>query len=256
LVLSLTGYIEFGTASTLIGQSQRADIVELWPELEVRSSDGVWQPVDVFVGLPGGKARDLVMELDGKLPEGADRLRLTTTFQLYWDRAALFEHVPLPDDARLEIRPASADLHWRGFSDLAFRAPGQPRRPDYDVVTQTPPWRVNLTGWCTRYGDVLPLLLEEDGKIIVLASGDEMLLRLPATDLPPVPEGSQRTLMWRSVGYNKEADPNNAGAGHVWPLGPDTTSGRTDAEEDAWRLEWNTRWLPPDVFAPEHGGTR
>ena len=83
-----------------------------------------------------------------------------------------------------------------------------------------------------------------------------MLLKLPGAGLPPIPEGCERTLMWRSVGYNKEADPNNAGAGNVWPLGPDTTYGRSTEEEDAWRLKWNTRWLPPDVFRPTYGGTR
>jgi len=256
LVLSLSGYIEFGTASTLIAQSQRSDVDVIWPTLEVRDSEKIWHPVDIVVGLPGGKARDLTMELDGLLPEGADRLRLTTTFELHWDRAALFENVPLPANASNEILPTEAQLRWRGFSDLAVRAPGQPRHPAYDLVTQTPPWRVNLTGWCTRYGDVLPLLREEDGKIIVLASGDEMLLKLPGAGLPPIPEGCERTLMWRSVGYNKEADPNNAGAGNVWPLGPDTTYGRSAEEEDAWRLKWNTRWLPPDVFRPTYSGTR
>jgi tetratricopeptide (TPR) repeat protein len=256
LVFSLSGFIEFGTASTLIAQSQHPDVDVIWPTLEVRDGNKTWQPIDIVVGLPGGKARDLVMELDGLLPEGADRLRLTTTFELHWDRAALFENVPLPADASSEVFPTEAQLHWRGFSDLAVRAPGQPRHPVYDIVTQTPPWRVNLTGWCTRYGDVLPLLREEDGKIIVLASGDEMLLKLPGSELPPVPEGCERTLMWRSVGYNKEADPNNAGAGNVWPLGPETRYGRNDEEEDAWRLKWNTRWLPPDVFRPTYSGTR
>ena len=256
LVLALSGFIEFGTASTMIGMSQRRDVEVLWPALEVRDGDGAWHPLDVVVGLPGGKVRTLTVELDGLLPAGADRLRLTTTFQLHWDRAALFERVPLADDALVEVRPRSAELRWRGFSELAFRAPGQPRFPDYDVVSQTPAFRVCLEGWHTAYGDVLPLLLAEDGKIIVLNSGDEMLLELPGEGLPPVPAGHRRSLMWRSVGYNKEADPNNSSIGNVWPLGPDTTYGRTDEEEDAWRLKYNTRWIPSDRFDPHAQGTR
>ncbi len=256
LVLNLSGYIEFGTASTLIAQSQRDDVLVQWPELEARDGDGKWQRVDTIVGIPGGKSRDLTIELDGLLPEGADRLRLSTTFQLHWDRAALFEQVPLAASAVTELRPGSARLQWRGFSELVRRGPTQARSPDYTRVSQQPPWRMNLTGWATRYGDVLPLLQQEDGKIIVLTGGDELLLQLPAASLGPLAAGQQRTLLWRSVGYNKEADPNNAGGGHIWPLGPDTTYGRSDAQEDAWRLEWNTRWVPAGRFDPFASGTR
>jgi len=256
LVLALSGYIEFGTASTMIALSQRSDVPMQWPLLEARGGDGAWHELPVVVGLPGGKRRDLTVPLAGLLPPGCDRLRLTTTFELHWDRVALRRRLPLPAEALHEIRPASAELRWRGFSELLVRAPGQPRLPDYDVVSQTPPWRVVLSGWCTAYGDVLPLLLAEDGRLVVLNSGDELRLRLPAADLPPVPAGMQRTLLWRSVGYNKEADPNNAGAGSIWPLGPDTRYGKSDEEEDAWRLRYNTRFVPPDRFQPRASGAR
>ena len=256
LVLALSGWIEFGTASSMIALSQKGDAVVAFPIMEARGADGEWHLVDTTVGLPGGKVRTLTLELGGLLPEGADRLRLGTTFELHWDRAALFERVPLPADAVTEVRPDRAELRWRGFSDLRVRVPTQPKWPDYERVSQEPAFRVCLSGWCTGYGDVLPLMDAEDGRLVVLNSGDELLLRLPADDVGAPPTGTTRTLMWRSVGYNKEADPNNAGAGHVWPLGPDIRYGRTDEQDDAWRLQWNTRWIAPDHFQPHRSGTR
>jgi Tfp pilus assembly protein PilF len=256
LVLTLGGWIEYGTASSQIALSQRSDVTVMFPELEARDGAGDWHPLDVVVGLPAGKRKTITCELDGLLPEGADALRLSTSFELYWDRVALFERVPLAADAVREIAPETAELRWRGFSDLRVRQASGPKLPDYGVVAQTPPWRTSLEGWCTRYGDVLDLLAIEDGRMIVLNGGDEMLMRLPLDGLSPRPAGTVRSLLWRSVGYNKEADPNNSGGGDVWPLGVDTTYGRDADAEDAWRVEYNTRWVPEDRFHPHHVGTR
>jgi len=256
LVLALTGWIEYGTASSNIALSQRDDVPVIFPTLQARDGLGQWHDVDVVVGLPAGKAKTIVCELAGLLPPGADALRLTTTYELHWDRAALFERVELAPEASHEVRPTAATLGWRGFSELKVRAPTQPKLPDYDVVSQQPGWRGALEGWCTRYGDVLELLGADDGRLVVLNSGDELQLTIPAENLPPRPPGTTRTVLWRSVGYNKEADPNNAGGGHVWPLAVDTSRGRSDEEEDAWRILYNTRWVPFDLFDPQRSGTR
>lgn len=256
LLLALSGWIEYGTASSNIALSQRTDVPLIFPVLAARDGKGQWHDLDLVVGLPAGKAKTIVCALDGLLPPGADALRLTTTFELRWDRAALFERVPLAADAAHELRPDVATLGWRGFSELRVRAPTQPKLPDYATVSQQPTWRGALEGWCTRYGDVLPLLSADDGRMVVLNSGDELRLSIPAEQLPPRPPGTTRTLLWRSVGYNKEADLNNAGGGHVWPLAVDTRHGRSDDEEDAWRIIYNTRWVPFDLFHPRLVGTR
>ncbi|MCB9896938.1 MAG: VCBS repeat-containing protein [Planctomycetes bacterium] len=256
LVLALTGWIEYGTASSQIALSQDTSVATIWPRLEARASDGSWTPLDVFVGLPAGKIKTLLVELGGRLPEGADRLRLTTTFQLSWDRIALGRRAPLDPAFVHTAEPDRAELRWRGHSDLRVRAPGAPRTPDYDVTIDVPPWRTSLQGWCTRFGDVLPLLDEIDGKVCVLNGGDEMQLTVPVDAFPPLPEGLERTWMWWSHGWNKEGDPNTSGGDSIWPLGVDIRFGRTPEEDDAWRLLYNTRWVSADRYRRATSGTR
>jgi len=49
--------------------------------------------VDVVVGVPCGKTKTIIVDLAGKLPPGSRRLRLTTAFEIHWDRLALFERM-------------------------------------------------------------------------------------------------------------------------------------------------------------------
>ena len=105
-----------------------------------------------------------------------------------------------------------------------------------------------MTGWCTRYGDVLALIAAVDGRVCILNSGDELQLTLPADALLPVPAGKQRTLLWRSYGWNKEGDPNNAGGTWIWPLEADLGGDLTIEEDEAWQRKWNTRWVDGDRF--------
>jgi tetratricopeptide (TPR) repeat protein len=228
LVLALTGWIEYGTASSDIALSQVPDLELIWPRLESRDADGRWVTLDVATGLPAGKGKTVLVDLAGALPEGADRLRLTTTYQVSWDRAALFERVPL-DAARVHAAPfARAELGWRGFSELITRRPLQPKTPDHDVVTDRPTWRTALEGWCTAYGDVRELLDERDGKLVVLNAGDALSLALPVDAFPPVPDGMERTFCLSTVGWNREGDVNTRGGDRVWPMPVDTTHGRHD----------------------------
>ena len=38
------------------------------------------------MGFPAGLPRTIVVDLTGKLPAGARRIRITTNLQIYWDR--------------------------------------------------------------------------------------------------------------------------------------------------------------------------
>lgn len=241
LVLALTGWIQYGDASVNIAASQNAALPVIPPKLEVETATGAWQPVDIVVGMPAGKNKTILCDLSGKLPAGARRLRLTTTFELRWDRVALFERASATVMQQHELAPGAANLRFRGFAEIKSRAPGHPQTPAYEKVSARPPWRTTPQGWCTRYGDVLDLVSARDGRLVLVNAGDALTLRFNAKPLPPVPKGSRRTFFFYSVGWDKDADHNVVDGDQVEPL-PVSASGN-------WREKFNTRWVPADRFA-------
>jgi hypothetical protein len=243
LVLALTGWIQYGDASANIASSQNPSRPVIPPKLEIETGDGAWAPVDVIVGMPAGKTKTIVCDLAGKLPPGAQRLRLTTTFELRWDRIALFERATAHEAAQYAVTPSGADLRFRGFSEIKPRAPGHPQTPAYDIVSERPPWRTTPQGWCTRYGDVLDLVKSRDERLVILNAGDAVTLRFDAKALPPVASGRARTFFFRSVGWDKDADHNVVEGDTVEPLPVSAKGG--------WQTEFNTRWVRADQFFPK-----
>jgi tetratricopeptide (TPR) repeat protein len=243
-VLALTGWLQYGDASTNIALSQNRALTIVPPTLEAETAPGRWQPLDVVVGMPAGKTKTILVDLAGRLPAGARRLRLTTTFEIRWDRAALFDRLPA---AALEIRellPTATDLYDRGFSDLRQRAPLHPTTPAYEEVSAQPPWRTTPAGWATRYGAVDELVAERDGRVVLLNAGDALRLRFDAAAIPPPAPGSERTWLFYSVGWDKDADHNVIAGDTVGPM-PDGVD-----PDPEWQRRWNTRWVPPDKHRP------
>src|SRR5205085_10068857 len=100
--------------------------------------DGKWQKVNVTAGAPAGKTKTIVIDLEGKLPEGARRLRLTAGFEIHWDRIALFEKAGEANTRITTLAADSADLHWRGFSDFEDLPWAQRLTPKYGSVSLIP----------------------------------------------------------------------------------------------------------------------
>ncbi len=250
LILALTGWLQYGDASTNIAMSQNSALTVISPTLFAESAAKGWTPVDLVVGMPAGKTKTVLCDLAGKLPKDSRRLRLTTTFEIRWDRIALFERAASTDTTLHQLSPKVARLRWRGFSELRSRRLGHPSTPDYDKVSQFPPWRTTPQGWSTRYGDVLDLVTTRDNRMAILNSGDALALEFDAAGLPSLSPGMTRSFFFYSVGWDKDADHNVVDGDTVDPLpweSVNTGPGGVDSEED-WRLEYNTRWVPSDRF--------
>jgi len=238
-VLTLTGWLRYGDASTNIALSQSARETVVPTTLEMELPNGDWKTVDVTLGMPAGKTKTIAVDLGGKLAPGVRRLRLRTSFELHWDRIALFERLPASALAIHSVEPASAELRARGFSDLRARAAGQPSTPDWNTVSARPPWRTTLEGWVTRLGDVRPLVLQRDDELVLINSGDALELRFAAADLPLLEPGLARTFFFYSVGWDKDGDHNVVSGDSVEPL-------PVYAKDDAWQIRYNTRWVSRD----------
>lgn len=253
-VLALTGWLQYGDGSTNVAMGQNADLAIIPPTLHAERSDGSWQPVDVVVGMPAGKTKTILCDLTGKLPEDTHRLMLTTTFEIRWDRIALLTRQALPASSVHHATPVSAELRWRGFSELAARRSGHPMTPAYEIVTDRPPWRTVLSGWCTRYGDVLDLVTGRDDRMAILNAGDALEVRFDAAALPPIPSGQRRTFFLYTVGWDKDGDHNITNGETVEPLPVGLSDIHPDENRrtrDDWRLRFNTRWVPRDRFRAE-----
>jgi Tfp pilus assembly protein PilF len=255
-VLALTGWLRFGGGMANIAAAHQPHLPFPFPTLEAETPDGSWTPLDVRVGAPAGKTKTILVDLAGKLPPGARRLRLTTAFEIHWDRIALFERAPAAGTRIVALSPSTTDLHWRGFSQYEDLPWYVPLTPDYDRVRSAPPWRITPAGWCTRYGAVDDLLAARDDALVLLNGGDELTLCFAADRLPPKPAGSVRDFFLYTVGWDKDADVHVAHGTTVEPLpfhGLDDqrygTQPRPPAANADWIEKYNTRWVGPRTIA-------
>ena len=251
--LHLDGWIFPSDASLNLAVAQRPDLATWPPRLEVETQEG-WQVLMPSMGFPAGKSKTMVVDTP-PLPEGARRLRIVGTQWLSWDR--IVWSVEIADDepiVRARLAPTSADLHYRGFSEMVRPAPNGPHLFDYEQVSTESPW-LAFPGNYTRYGEVRELLLDADDRSVIMGPGDEMTLLFDASDLPPLEPGWRRTLFLESHGWDKDAD-RNTGAGEqveplpframsTYPYGPEETFPDTPLHRE-YLDSWLTRVVSPD----------
>lgn len=245
--LHLDGWIFPADASLNLAVAQRPDLPPIFPRVEVETEEG-WQVLVPEMGFPAGKTKTMIVDTPA-LPAGAHRLRIVTDRWLGWDRVAW---TTAPVDAEpvivAKLEPSSADLHYRGFSELIRRSPNGPHGYLYDRATTDSPW-LPFPGRYTRYGDVNELLQEPDDRMVILAPGDEIALAFDASGLPPVREGWKRTLFLESHGWDKDADRNTFEAMRIEPLPFRAMQRYGESFPDSPELrryveEWLTRVVP------------
>ncbi len=257
LFLYLYGWIFPTDASINASISQSDELTMIPPVIEAINERGEWEVIVDNLGFPMGKDKMLVAELTGKLNNSDPRIRIRTNMQLHWDQIFFSKGEPNEPVLAFELLPAAADLHYRGFS-RPFRKGGRygPHWFDYSTVTSEPIWR-DLTGNYTRFGDVLPLLLESDDMYVVKNAGDETTIEFDASSLPGLPEGWTRDFLVHSVGWVKDGDLNTAHGQTVEPL-PFHGMSRypygaeeaypSDPEHQNYLKEYNTRVVDTEAF--------
>jgi Flp pilus assembly protein TadD len=256
LVLVMTGWLRFGGGMANMAASGYPGISFPFPTLEVETSPDAWQPVDVVIGAPAGKTKTILVDLAGKLPAGARRLRLTMGFEIHWDRLALFERAADAATRVASFLPTKTDLHWRGFGELEDLPWYHPLTPSYERVRSMPNWRLNVSGWSTRYGPVDELLAKRDDALVLVNAGDELTLGFAAERLPPKPPGYARDFFLFTEGWDKDADFHVVAGTTVEPLpwhGMDDQryghQPRPVIDGDWWISKYNTRWVGPLTFS-------
>lgn len=216
-LLVLNGWVDWADGSTFLAAAQQGSGL-IFPYLQVKDASGRWRTVIEDMGMPSGKPKSIVVDLTGKFLSTDHRVRIVTNLCVYWDEIFLSEDESAPNVRVTRLSPQFADLHFRGFSRTVIdphRA--RPEEFLYQQVTPVSTWNPT-PGRYTRYGEVSELLRDEDDRLVIMGSGDELRLRFEAAALPPLPAGWQRDFLVMVDGWAKDADSNTAFSQSVEPL--------------------------------------
>jgi tetratricopeptide (TPR) repeat protein len=248
LRLLLDGYIEYFSASSMYAAWQ-AGLHPEPPRVDVQMPDGSWKRVIRDMGFPAGLPRTIVVDLTGKLPAGARRIRITTNLQIYWDRIRV-DNGPASQFRQTEVPLETAHLAFRGYPEqVEGKTPGD-LTYHYDRISRTGPF-LWARGEYTRYGNVTPLLRRVDNRYVIFGTGEEVDAEFSAGALPALPAGWTRDYFFYANGFVKDMDyweaspftvgpmPFHAMSRYPYPAAEKYPAG---AASDAYWLEWNSRY--------------
>jgi hypothetical protein len=226
-------------------------------QLEVPDPASGWKTVRADLGFPSGKEKTVLIDLAGLWPNGEPRrFRLRTNLEVYWDQLTWAAPSGRETQTTL-LQPESAELKYRGFSEVTAADSESPEIPDYQTFAASHPvWR-DLEGYHTRFGDVRELVAAVDDRYVIMNAGDEMIFRFRAPAEPP--SGWIRDYVLIGDGWVKDGDLNTTFSTTVLPLPThaDATYDRAPKglESDpvylAHKADWetfHTRFVAPDRF--------
>jgi tetratricopeptide (TPR) repeat protein len=248
LRLLMTGYVNYFSATSLYAAWQ-AGVKPISPYVEAQMQDGSWVRIADDVGFPAGLERTIVVDLSGKLPAGARRIRLKTNLQIYWDQV-LVDQSADAEARTAEVPLARATLHFRGYPKQIERASPGDLDYDYDRVSLTGPFQ-HQRGNYTRMGDVTALVKGIDDRFAIFGSGEEIAAEFDATKLPALPAQWKRDYFFYANGFVKDMDWWDASPFTVAQLPfhgmstyPYPESEKYPSDQDAldYQLNWNDRW--------------
>jgi tetratricopeptide (TPR) repeat protein len=215
-MLLLTGWTDYAFSADNYAASQSGMKMAL-PALQVEDGRGGWRTVIDDIGFPAGRPQTVTVDLTGKVPAAASRVRIVTSMKIYWDRILVDTSDGRAQTTQVTLDPASASLRWRGFSREGSPDGREPLGYDYDTVSSASPWKL-LPGHYTREGDVRELLIATDDRFVIARSGDEIALSFDAASMPPLPAGWTRTFLFYGDGFSKEMDLHSASPDVLDPI--------------------------------------
>jgi Tfp pilus assembly protein PilF len=257
LYLLATGWTHPTDATVNIAIGQNSIPQPQGLSIEVPDARGKWAAVKRNLGFPAGKMKTAVLDLTGIFQPGAPRkLRLRTNLEVYWDQLAWAAGAP--DRNRIEhVGLSSAELRYRGFSEVKAANPSSPELPDYNRIASSGEIWHDLEGYYTRFGDIRELLEKVDDRMAIVNAGDEVALRFRAPDAPPA--GWKRDYIMIGDGWIKDGDFNSVYSKTVLPLPFQGLKNydappRTLEDDPAYKrhpedwLSFHTRYVTPEAF--------
>ncbi len=211
--------------------------------IQVKDENGDW--VNIFetseIIVPAAMPRTYVLDLTGRFITNDYSVRIGYYHDVNFDYVGL-DTSKQKDITINNLMLTSADLHFRGYSNMK----GAPATPDYyDLSLDSPSSFSQPSGSFTKFGNVLPLLSEQDDKFVILHHGDEISVNF---DYIPTKEGMERDFILYSWGYYKNKYYGTGGTVEPLPFNgmssypyPDGENYPNDDEHTAYLNEYNTR---------------
>ena len=228
-------------------------------KVEVSDENGDWHVLHEDYGMPAGKLKTILLDLEDVFPNPQDRrVRLTTTSQIYWDGIFYAEKMDESLITETKLEPETMELRYRGYSEWYTPDDVSPKLANYDVISGTTQRWLDLQGFHTKFGDVSELLEEIDDRYVIMNAGDEILLEFRALDEPK--EGYTRSYVLVSDGWVKDGDYNTEASATVEPLPyhgmtdyeyPPSIRLQDDPVFQRFREDWihyHTRYITPHSF--------
>ncbi|WP_082125572.1 FG-GAP-like repeat-containing protein [Silvibacterium bohemicum] len=203
--LFMHGFIEYFSASSMYAAWQ-AGLEPIPPYVEAQMPDGSWKRIVDDMGFPAGLPRTIVVDLTGKLPAGATKIRIATNLQIYWDQVLVDNG---PENAmqtrETELPLSVAHLAFRGYPQQIDGATPGDLHYDYEKISETGPFQWQR-GPYTHYGNVTQLLDKPDNKYVIFGSGEEIDAEFSAETLPALPAHWKRDYFFYANGFVKDMD--------------------------------------------------
>jgi len=215
-VLNLYGWIEY-PYSHVVYAAQQAGIEGSGMSVDVRTGGGDWRTVLTSAGYPAGMPKTMTLDISPYVTPDTQAIRLRTNMEIYIDEAFIAQDVGTDAVRQTQIRASRATLEHAGYPREASPDGRMPRLYDYSTMDRTYAFR-NTRGVHTRYGDVTPVVADADDQYVILGRGEELAVAFSAADLPPIPEGYERTYLFDTFGYCKDMDLYTAFPDTVEPL--------------------------------------
>lgn len=207
--------------------------------ISVMGPDGEWVQIYGRKELGSdGTPRLRTIDLTGKFL--TDDYRIKFGFDRL--RANMFAVDTTPEQSftAREIQPSKAELSFRGYTTIDSTYFNDHKYDEYSAV---PPVQfANQIGNFTKYGDVLPLLLNAEDHMVIMRHGDHMDLEFPYTD--PTPGKEVSYILFNDVVYKHASEKMGYTVNPLPYQGmksyPDYNYPMTPQNEEYLRT-WNTR---------------
>lgn len=246
-VLLMHAWIDYADSTSNLAASQ-AGVKLIPPYLQVQNEEGEWTTVLERMGFPAGLPKTMTVDLSGRFLSDSRLVRIVTNMKIYWDQILVEAGEQRSDYRMHRLAPVEAHLHYKGYPSFVSQDGREPKVYLYDQPSNAE-WKVHV-GAYTKYGEVLPLLKEQDDMFVITRSGDEMQIAFDTTKFPEPEAGWVRDYLIYVDGFGKDMDPNSAAPHFLGPLPYHGMSsfpyadneGYPDSETyQEYLREWNTR---------------